>query len=54
MMGRPERPRAHSRQHYGLGPPPRTLRELGVDLGVTAERVRQIECQALDKLRAVA
>jgi len=25
-----------------------------VDLGVTAERVRQIECEALDKLRAVA
>ncbi len=49
-----DRERTVVRSHYGLDPPPRTLRELGVDLGVTAERVRQIECEALDKLRAVA
>ena len=48
------RERTVVRSHYGLDPPQRTLRELGVDLGVTAERVRQIECEALDKLRAVA
>ena len=49
-----DRERTVVRSHYGLDPPQRTLRELGVDLGVTAERVRQIECAALDKLRAVA
>jgi RNA polymerase primary sigma factor len=49
-----DRERTVVRSHYGLDTPPRTLRELGRDLGVTAERVRQIECEALDKLRAVA
>jgi RNA polymerase sigma factor (sigma-70 family) len=40
---------------YGLGGrPERTLRELAVTLGVSAERVRQIEQAALDKLRAEA
>jgi DNA-directed RNA polymerase sigma subunit (sigma70/sigma32) len=54
MMGvLSDRERTVVRSHYGLDPPPRTLRELGMDLGVTAERVRQIECEALDKLRAV-
>jgi RNA polymerase primary sigma factor len=55
MMGvLSDRERTVVRSHYGLDLPPRTLRELGVDLGVTAERVRQIECEALDKLRAAA
>ena len=38
--------------HYGLGAEPRTLRAIAGDLGVSAERVRQIEQGALEKLRA--
>ncbi|MCU1428485.1 MAG: polymerase, sigma 32 subunit, RpoH [Actinomycetia bacterium] len=40
--------------HYGLGQPPQTLREIGEGLGVTPERVRQIEGVALQKLRDAA
>lgn len=40
--------------HYGVGGPPQTLREIGGRLGLSAERVRQIEEQALDKLRVAA
>jgi DNA-directed RNA polymerase sigma subunit (sigma70/sigma32) len=34
-----------------LGGKPLTLREVGADLKLTAERVRQIQQTALDKLR---
>jgi RNA polymerase primary sigma factor len=38
---------------YGLeGREPQTLREVGQELGLTPQRVAQIEQQALDKLRA--
>ena len=37
--------------HYGLGRPVRTLNEIGATLGLTAERARQIEVEALKKLR---
>jgi len=40
--------------HYGLGQPAQTLNELGSDLGLTAERIRQIEKEALEKLRDAA
>jgi DNA-directed RNA polymerase sigma subunit (sigma70/sigma32) len=40
--------------HYGVGCQPRTLRAIGATLGLSAERVRQIEEHALDKLRAIA
>jgi RNA polymerase sigma factor (sigma-70 family) len=39
---------------YGLDGPERTLRELGQTMGVSAERVRQIEQAALEKMRSGA
>jgi RNA polymerase primary sigma factor len=48
------RERAIVRGRYGFDGRKRTLRELGTALGVSAERVRQIEGRALDKLREEA
>jgi RNA polymerase primary sigma factor len=40
---------------FGLdGDPPQTLEEVGAGLGITRERVRQLESRALRELRAVA
>jgi RNA polymerase primary sigma factor len=40
---------------FGLdGQPPQTLEEVGSGLGITRERVRQLESRALRELRAVA
>ncbi|MFO7571788.1 MAG: sigma-70 family RNA polymerase sigma factor [Gaiellaceae bacterium] len=42
-------------ERFGLdGVKPRTLEEVGVNLGITRERVRQLESRALRELRAVA
>ena len=46
-----ERERSVLNAHYGLGRPALTLDEIGGELGVTAERARQIEVGALEKLR---
>jgi len=41
--------------HFGLnGETPQTLEEVGAGLGITRERVRQLESRALRELRAVA
>jgi RNA polymerase sigma factor (sigma-70 family) len=39
---------------YGLDRPPETLRDVAARLGLSAERIRQIEQSALEKLRAAA
>jgi RNA polymerase sigma factor (sigma-70 family) len=49
-----QRERTVLMEHYGLGQPARTLAEIGTQIGVTAERTRQIEQGALEKLRAAA
>ena len=49
-----ERERTVIRSRYGLGRPVQTLREVAPQLGVSAERVRQIEHDALEKLHAAA
>jgi RNA polymerase primary sigma factor len=55
LLGRlTRRERGVIEARYGLGGPERTLRELGQSLGVSAERVRQIEQTALEKMRAKA
>jgi RNA polymerase primary sigma factor len=42
-------------RRFGLdGRPPQTLEEVGADLGITRERVRQLETRALRELRIVA
>jgi RNA polymerase primary sigma factor len=46
-----ERERVVLRAHYGLGQSAQTLAQIGESLGLTAERVRQIEAAALRRLR---
>ncbi|MBI3978698.1 MAG: sigma-70 family RNA polymerase sigma factor [Chloroflexi bacterium] len=52
LAGLTERERRVVMARYGLvGRPAQTLQEVAQEIGVTRERVRQIERQALDKLR---
>jgi RNA polymerase primary sigma factor len=52
--GLSEREREVLRDRFGLGRPTRTLDDIAGSLGVSGERVRQIERRALEKVRAVA
>ncbi|EDP72967.1 sigma-70 family RNA polymerase sigma factor, partial [Hydrogenivirga sp. 128-5-R1-1] len=50
-----EREREIIKHRYGLeGEEPKTLNEVGEMLGISRERVRQLENRALKKLRALA
>jgi RNA polymerase primary sigma factor len=49
----PERERMIVDQHYGLSGEPQTLHEIGRGLGLTRERVRQLETHALATLSQV-
>ena len=47
-----EREAAVLKMRFGVGnEEPKTLKDIGEHLGLTRERVRQIECEALNKLR---
>jgi RNA polymerase primary sigma factor len=50
LHGLPERERLILEAHYGLVGEARTLQEIGRDLGLTRERVRQLEAHALAQL----
>ena len=54
IEGLHERERVILRARFGLDGQERTLREIGRTVGLSAERVRQLEHEALDELRAVA
>ncbi len=54
LSGLSERERMIVRAHVGLEGPAQSLREIAERLGVSAERVRQLEERALGKLRAAA
>jgi DNA-directed RNA polymerase sigma subunit (sigma70/sigma32) len=54
LSGLSDREREVLRARYGLDNPEESLRQIARRLGVSAERVRQIEDRALGKLRAAA
>jgi RNA polymerase primary sigma factor len=50
MADLPDRERLVLERHFGLRGSPETLQEIGTDLGLTRERVRQLETHALSTL----
>ena len=53
LDGLDERQRKVVCAHFGLDRPRETLREIASELGLSAERVRQIEQHALEELRTL-
>jgi len=53
LHGLPDRERAIVEAHYGLAGEAKTLQEIGRELGLTRERVRQLEAHALTTLSRV-
>ncbi|MCD6406210.1 MAG: sigma-70 family RNA polymerase sigma factor, partial [Planctomycetes bacterium] len=55
LAGLPERERVIIESRFGLGraKSPSTLQEIGSRFGVTKERIRQIEAQALSRLKQI-
>jgi RNA polymerase sigma factor (sigma-70 family) len=47
----PQRERVVLEERYGINGEPRTLDDIGREMSLTRERIRQIETQALKKLR---
>lgn len=54
LKGLSTRAREVIERRFGLNGKPETLESIGQDFGITRERVRQIECDVLKKLRKVA
>jgi RNA polymerase primary sigma factor len=54
LQALPDRDRRVVTARFAIDGPERTLRELGAELGISAERVRQIEQRALDRLHQEA
>jgi RNA polymerase primary sigma factor len=50
----PERQARVVSMHYGIGCKPMTLREIGEVFDLSRERIRQIEVQAFQRVRAMA
>jgi RNA polymerase primary sigma factor len=51
IAGLPERERRIIELRFGIGGEPKALEAIGKELGITRERVRQLEAEALARLQ---